>query len=118
VGYSDFFWTLHPVAPIFSFHRRDVAPSRLDRVYLPPLLEDRPRLARYLPGTSDHHAYLLRIETAGLAVLPSLASKRSASLYWKLNSSILSDPDFLPAFRAMWLPLVHGKKTHFKKYLW
>ena len=107
--YSDSFRTLHPAAAVFSFYRRGLPPSRLDRVYLPPLLESRPRVARYLPCSSDHHAFLLRLETAGLAVLPSLASTRSASLYWKLNSSILSDPAFIPAFRDMWLPLLASR---------
>jgi hypothetical protein len=108
-SYSDSFRVLHPTTRVFSFHRRGYEASRLDRVYLPPLLESRPRVARYLPGTSDHHAYFLRLETAGLAVLPSLASKRSASLYWKLNSSVLSDPTFLPAFRAFWRPLADSR---------
>jgi hypothetical protein len=54
-------------------------PSRLDRAYLPPLLESRPRVARYIPTSSDHHAYLLRLETAGLAIMPLSASY----LFWQ-----------------------------------
>jgi hypothetical protein len=71
-GYTDSFGVLHPAVSIFSFHRRGSGPSKLDRIYLPPLLESRPRVARYLPCTSDHHAYILRMETAGLAVHPAL----------------------------------------------
>jgi len=97
------------VASVFSFYRRGSDPTRLDRIYLPPLLESRPRVARYLPCTSDHHAFFLRLETAGLAVLPSLASKKSASLYWKLNSSVLKEQSFLPAFRRMWTPLAASR---------
>ena len=108
-NYVDSFRVLHPTATVFSFNRPGSASSRLDRIYIPPLLESRPRVARYLPSTSDHLAYLLRLETAGLAVLPSLASKRSASLYWKFNSSLLSDPAFLPAFRAFWRPLAASR---------
>jgi hypothetical protein len=108
-SYSDSFRVLHPTTRVFSIHMRGFVASRLDRIYIPPLLESRPRVARYLPGTSDHHAYFLRLETAGLAVLPSLASKRSASLYWKLNSSVLSDPTFLPAFRTFWRPLADSR---------
>jgi len=108
--YSDSFRALHPTAVAFSFHRRGCEPSRLDRAYLPPLLESRPRVARYIPTTSDHHAYLLRLETAGLALLPTLSPpSASSSLYWKLNSSLLSDPRFLPAFRAVWEPLAASR---------
>ena len=108
--YTDSFRTLHPTAVVFSFHRRGCEPSRLDRAYIPPLLESRPRVARYLPTTSDHHAYLIRLETAGLALLPTLSPpSASSSLYWKLNSSLLSDPRFLPAFRAIWEPLAASR---------
>jgi len=107
--YVDSFRVLHPTARVFSFNRPGAPSSRLDRIYIPPLLESRPRVARYLPSTSDHLAYLLRLETAGLAVLPSLASKKSASLYWKFNSALLSDPTFLPAFRAFWRPLAASR---------
>jgi hypothetical protein len=110
-GYTDSFRTLHPATSVFSFHRRGSEPSRIDRIYLPPLLESRPRVARYLPCTSDHHAYFLRLETAGLAVLPSLASKKSASLYWKLNSSVLKEHSFLPAFRQMWTPIAASRPS-------
>ncbi len=44
--------------------------ARLDRIYLPPILESRPRVARYIATTSDHHAYLLWLELVGLATLP------------------------------------------------
>jgi hypothetical protein len=108
-NYVDSFRVLHPTATVFSFNRPGSASSRLGRIYIPPLLESRPRVARYLPSTSDHLAYLLRLETAGFAVLPSLASKRSAGLYWKFNSSLLSDPAFLPAFRAFWRPLTASR---------
>jgi hypothetical protein len=101
-SYVDSYRVLHPTTPVFSFHHRGCKSSRLDRIYLPPLLEYRLRVARYLPCTSDHHAYFLNLETAGLAVLASLVTKRSASLYWKLNSSILKDQTFLPAFQEMW----------------
>jgi hypothetical protein len=51
------------------------------------------RVARYLATTSNHRAYLLRLETAGLAILPSIATSVSAdSLCWKFNSSLLADP--------------------------
>jgi hypothetical protein len=84
--YTDFFRALHPP--------------------LPPILESRPRVTRYIPTSSDHHAYLLRPEIAGLALLPLLPSPASSgSLYWKFNSFLVNNSGFLPAFRAMWEPL-------------
>jgi hypothetical protein len=101
-SYTDSFRSLHPVARIYSYHLPNVSAAFLDRAYLPPLLESRPRVACYLPTASDHHAHLLRLETAGLATLPSLVSHTPAnSLYWKFISSLLADPGFMPAFRNM-----------------
>jgi hypothetical protein len=61
-------------------------------------------VACYIATTSDHHAYLLRLELAGLATLLQVAPPdvRAGSLYWKLNASVLRDPAFLPAFREVW----------------
>jgi len=101
-SYTDGFRCLHPAAAQYSFHRQNSASSRLDTVFLPPLLETRPRVAIYTPTTSDHHAFILRLETAGLAVLPPLPRAARGSLYWKLNSAVLTAPDFMPAFTDLW----------------
>jgi exonuclease III len=69
-AYIDAFRVLFPVRVQFSWHARGKHSSRLDRVYLPPLLESRPRVALYIPSPSDHHAFLLRLETVGIAALP------------------------------------------------
>jgi hypothetical protein len=82
----DSFRSLHPASRIYSFHCQNSPAACLDRAYLPPLLESCPRVARYLPTTSNHHAYLLQLETAGLAILPSLTNSVSAdSLCWKFK---------------------------------
>jgi exonuclease III len=100
LSYVDAFRVLFPCTIAFSWHRRGHLAARLDRVYLPPLLESRPRVARYIATTSDHHAFLLRLELAGVATLPTpdAAAGRSRSLYWKLNTAVLDDPAFRPAF--------------------
>ncbi len=109
-SYTDSFRSLHLTSRIYSFHHRGMMVSRLDRAYLPPLLESHPRVAGYIPTSSEHHAYLLRPETAGLALMPSLSPRAASnSLYWKFNSSLLADPNFLPAFRAMWLLLAAAR---------
>jgi exonuclease III len=69
--YIDAFRVLFPVKVQFSWHRRGNSSSRLDRMYLPPLLESRPRVVLYIPTVSDHHALLVRLETAGIASIPA-----------------------------------------------
>jgi hypothetical protein len=66
----------------FTWQRTEDASSRLDRVYLPPLLESCPHLG--------HHTFLLRLGFAR----PGVATTASSSFNWKLNSAVLSDPDF------------------------
>jgi exonuclease III len=85
--YVDALRVLHPCARSFSWHRRGQASARYDRVYLPPLLEARPRVARYIATTSDHYAFLLRLEMAGVALLPEDHRRQGSSLYWKLKYS-------------------------------
>jgi hypothetical protein len=113
LSYVDAFRVLFPCSIAFSWHRRGQLAARLDRVYLPPLLESRPRVARYIATTSDHHAFLLRLELAGVATLPTpdAAAGRSRSLYWKLNTAVLDDPAFRPAFEAAWRPVLASKPT-------
>jgi hypothetical protein len=69
-AYIDAFCVLFPVKVQFSWHARGKHSSHLDRVYLPPLLESCPRVALYIPSSSDHHAFLLCLETVGIAALP------------------------------------------------
>ena len=98
--FSDAFRVLHPATTRFSWYRRGCAAARLDRIYLPPPLESAPRVARYIPTTSDHHAFLLKLDKTGLS-LPD-PQRSSASFYWKFNSSLLKEKDFLPTFTDMW----------------
>ena len=102
-NFIDAYRVLHPATIRYSWHRRGFAAARLDRLYLPPLLEARPRLARYIPTTSDHHAFLLKMDITGLGI--PQPGRLTASYYWKFNSSLLQEKDFLPAFTEMWEPI-------------
>ncbi len=105
-SFTNSYRTLHPATVGYSYQVQGQEASRLDYILLPALLESRPKVACYIPTISDHHAYLLRLETAGLALLPSLpVSPFLGSLYWRLNPSLLADSNFLPAFKEMWLLL-------------
>ena len=108
--FSDAFRVLHPATTRFSWHRRGFAAGRLDRIYLPPTLESSPRVARYIPTTSDHHAFLLKLDKTGLS-LPD-PDRPSASFYWKFNSSLLKESDFMPAFTEMWEPVAASVNTY------
>ncbi len=99
----DAYRVLHPTTVRFSWHRKGFASARLDRVYLPPILEARPRVARYIPTTSDHHAFMLKMDMTGFGT--TAAKRPPAHFYWKFNSSLLQEKDFLPAFREMWGPV-------------
>ncbi len=105
----DAYRVLHPVTLRFSWYRRGFSAARLDRAYVPPLLEGRIRVARYIPTTSDHHAFLLKMELTGLVggEAAVAAPRPPAHFYWKLNTSLLKERDFLPAFRDMWRPVVN-----------
>jgi hypothetical protein len=48
-SYANSVRSLHPTSRIFSFHRRGMLASRLDKAYLPLLLESRPRKATSPP---------------------------------------------------------------------
>ncbi len=106
---EDAYRVLHPGTVRFSFFQRGRPASRLDRCYVPPLLSDRPRMARYIPTTSDHHAFLFRLEVAGLGLLQAAPNLRRPTSYWKLNSALLREPTFLPSFLATWDPVLASK---------
>jgi hypothetical protein len=92
--YVDTFRVLHPCARQFSWHRRGDASIRLDCAYLLPLL------VCYVATTSDHHAFLLHLEMAGLIAGPGVTAATSPSFYWKLKLAVLSHPDFFPEFHV------------------
>jgi len=110
-GYKDAYRVLHPCEKRFSWHKAGKAASRLDRLYLPEVFEATPRMARYIPTTSDHSAFLLKLEAAALG-LRMQPEARGRSFYWKFNSSLLQQEDFLPSFRRTWDQLEATAEDH------
>ena len=99
----DSYRVLHPCEKRYSWFRRGYAASRLDRLYLPKQWESMPRLARYIPSTSDHSAFLLKVDWAGLGLPVEVeGGSRRKSHYWKLNTSLMKEEDFQPAFQSFW----------------
>jgi len=109
--YCDSYRILHPCTKQFSWFRRNMSASRLDRLYLPKIFESSPRIARYIPTASDHSAFYLVLDQAalGLRLDPVPAA---SNFYWKLNSSLLADAAFLPAFTEFWRPLAAAAASH------
>ena len=96
--YSDAFRIQHPNTSEFTFYRASCAPSRLDRVYIPPHLLGSLMSTSHHPGLADHwgvHTELaLEVERVQLPPRPPKS-------HWKLNSSILDDECFLPQFSSL-----------------
>ena len=98
----DAFAFLTPAMASFTFFRRNTPGSRLDRAYLPPTIAPGLLVATHFPSLSDHSALFLTLPGSLLAASPPPLP----SSYWKLNTSLLQDDDFLPSFAAMWGRLV------------
>ena len=101
-NYSDAYRIQNPNKNEFTFHRASCAPSRLDRVYLPPHLVHRLITVTHQPGLADHWGVHteLDIEISRIQLPP-----RPKTSHWKLNTSILSDESFLPQFTSLFTNL-------------
>lgn len=115
-SYTDAQEYLHPSAPpIFTFRRQGAAPSRLDRVYFPPHLLPTLQVICHAPTISDHDAVKVEVEwDMEVDAQPA----RTPSLYWKLNTAILQEEDFLPDFSFMWNRLVQEYEDDQCPALW
>ncbi len=66
----DCFRHFHPSVRQYTFRRPGVAPSRLDRAYVPPLLLSSVSSVTHLPTTSDHAVGLLWDSLGSASGLP------------------------------------------------
>ena len=78
-------------------YRSGTASSRLDRVYASDTLAPQVKAFReYAPAFAADHLAVSAHINLGVEYAPRGPS------YWKLNTQILRDPDFLPAFKRHW----------------
>jgi hypothetical protein len=77
-------------------------------MYVPTLFANSCFIARYIPTLSDHCAFFAVFTSAGLG-LRLEPHRRSANFYWKFNSSLLSEPAFMPAFTDFLRPVEAAK---------
>ena len=102
-NYSDAFRLLKPGVSEYTWHRKNSAASRLDRFYIPPNLASFVVDLYHCASLSDHHYVVLQLNLPDLQRLP--LPVRTNSLYWKLNTSVLQDEDFLENFRVLYSKL-------------
>ncbi len=96
-NFVDAYPLLHPL-PAFTFRRRGMAGSRLDRAYLPGRLVGWLESVEHVAAVPDHAALYVQLQGGLGAVVPPQPRRES---YWKLNVALLQEPDFLPEFTSM-----------------
>ena len=99
-NYSDAFRLLKPNVSEFTFYRRNCAPSRLDRFYVPPFCVPFVQNVSHHASLSDHHYGVLILDLPDLESAPK--PPKQPPLYWKLNTSVLQDDDFLVNFKEFY----------------
>ena len=90
---------MFPQKQEFTFNRPGKASSRLDRFYIPSSYTG-PLNICHLASLSDHCAVFLQIEIDAINFSAGMNVGRNT--YWKLNTSILNDEEFLPSFSSFW----------------
>ena len=95
----DSFRAQFPGKQEFTFFRASCAPSRLDRFYASAGLVREVLSVSHVASLSDHCGIKLRIKLyIEKNVLPTFARRT----YWKLNTAILDDKEFIPSFKVLW----------------
>ena len=90
---------MHPRVKEFTFFRTNCAPSRLDRFYISHEHLKEVSLIEHVASLSDHCGVLLAMRIQNV-VFSKIRS--TSNTYWKLNTRILKDEDFLDNFAALW----------------
>ena len=98
--YSDSFRELNPDAEEFTFCRPNSAASRLDRYYVPQYLINNVKSVTHHASLGDHKYVVMIIDLPSVQKVEDQASEKSS--YWKLNTSILKDEDFLENFSTFY----------------
>ena len=102
-NYSDPYRLLNPEGGDFTFHRPNCAASRLDRFYVPQHLAGGVKTVSHHASLADHKYVVMNITLPDINILPEPV--KSNTTYWKLNTSILKDEDFLQNFANMYQKL-------------
>ena len=107
----DAFRYLHKNKKEFTWHGRDGASaSRLDRFYLPTDLTKFLVSVEHRAAYSDHKLVVLKINLPDVKKVPAVS--RHDSGFWKLNTAVLEESNFMLNFKALWLELIEDKDKH------
>ena len=104
---TDVFRYKFPRVQEFTFFRAGKAPSRLDRFYVSRKLLSGLVMASHVASLSDHCGIQMGVK---LMVEHHSIPKPQRRTYWKLNTAILLEDDFLPTFSTFW-----GKISVFRR---
>ena len=99
-NYSDAFRLIKPNVSELTFHIQKSTASRLDRFYVPQNCVPFVQNVSHHASLSDHHYVVLILNLTNLENIP--LPPKSPPLYWKLNTSILQDDDFLENFETFY----------------
>ena len=94
---------LYPDGEDYTFFRPGCAASRLDRFYAPHNLIGSVRSVSHHASLGDHNYACMIMSLPSLSLDPS--PPMASSPYWKLNTSILKDEDFLENFSVRYKKL-------------
>ena len=105
---SDPFRAKFPQKEEYTFNRPGKAASRLDKFYIPSSYSNYLTI-NHVASLSDHCAVFLEISTNDNFLSTNRSLGRTT--YWKLNTAILNDEDFLPSFSSFWSEIVKSVTT-------
>ena len=109
-GYQDAFRHLYPNTISYTFHRRNTA-SRLDRFYFGQMnIPNLQEVLHFPVSFSDHDGVLVKMFLPDISKPPPPPKPRST--YWKVNNSVLKDPDFKENFTRVWNLSNKTKNSH------
>ena len=111
-NYLDAFRQVKPNVAEYTFHRPNCAASRLDRFYIPQEFAPHVVQVSHHASLSDHHYVVFTLNLPNLKTVPKPA--KPPPLYWKLNTSVLTDEDFLENFQIMYCILKHYEAIFYR----
>ena len=97
-----------PQAASYTFFRKGAAASRLDRMYVPAHLVQDIMHFEHFPYISDHKGVKCILRHSNLVNPPPSQNLK----YWKLNSKIMSHPDFAGNFLTVWERLTRDETLY------
>ena len=111
-NYTDIFRFLKPQTREYSFSRPGCTASRIDRIYLPARALPAVESMAYFPSLSDHKGMELVFKEELAPLPPKIPG------LWRLNTNVLSSPDFLPNFINVWQECLLSETDFQEPHIW